>query len=791
MYHPYLIIFELLSQSLSHTFLFFSEERTEKRRRKKYINIYAIIKYKKKIKKKPFCFTLCQYNLILFLYCNIYNRADNSNNNAATSADIELGEKKIETCPIELAKKAAKENGTCPIEAAKKAALENGACPIAAGKKAEEEIKAQPQSGLNGPLTSLKTETLKTIIYVLSALLVVFAVLTIAVSFENAAGKDDSSSMSYYWTKHGLELIPQADWSTFSTDEEMYLPYIANFPFPQDMFTDEQFDAWNSVIGSASYDDLLEQGVISTEMETLDQVYSSVPTLYADPIVVNDSLIDYRLHYAADIGSQDLVGKAIGGRLVNPAGRRLREHHYRFPDQCDAPPIALEVFLRLSIYQQIEAFFREEQIGLFHDLFPEVERREYDNFELNLARWYGERYAEAYVHNTNNWVYPLAEQNIDTYMLALGLDPHDTNEDPTTSVGLGNLVGRRITEWINDNDRLQRGKNFVDEMGLQQIDDEHPSPDWHQWQPALSGSNRFQGLREGIVTRQTFVAPSLGIFSFLYDNETDYQNLNLQDSVPAFDVSEAKYIERAEEFLEITASLTDEQKAIAELSNNKISGSVFLILAYVPLLKELTTDEEFPALYDEFSFVTSACGEYGAAHAVWRHKRTHLAGRPVTVLKELVARNPTFAADHPGAENFIPFINPAGDHPEHPSGSAAIYSAFAQAADDWFLDKFGFADASHNTGVQTFTIPAGKFYWADGPEEEITIEYENLNAWIEELPLSRVYGGVHFLEAGESGLLIGKEVGHACSRLLNRLNAGDLTATYTSPSREAIGVFNM
>ena len=40
---------------------------------------------------------------------------------------------------------------------------------------------------------------------------------------------------------------------------------------------------------------------------------------------------------------------AAGGRLVSPAGRRLREHFYRFPDQCDATPIALEVFLRLMM----------------------------------------------------------------------------------------------------------------------------------------------------------------------------------------------------------------------------------------------------------------------------------------------------------------------------------------------------------------------------------------------------------------------------------------------------------
>ena len=93
-------------------------------------------------------------------------------------------------------------------------------------------------------------------------------------------------------------------------------------------------------------------------------------------------------------------------------------------------------------------------------------------------------------------------------------------------------------------------------------------------------------------------------------------------------------------------------------------------------------------------------------------------------------------------------------------------------------------------GSLTFTVPASRFYWTDGPSEDVTLEYKNLNAWIEELPMSRVYGGVHFLEAGNAGVALGKKVGSACSRLLNRLNAGDYEATYTYPFREKINPFN-
>ncbi len=443
-------------------------------------------------------------------------------------------------------------------------------------------------------------------------------------------------------------------------------------------------------------------------------------------------------------------------------------------------------------YDQIEAFFHENKIGLWHDLFAEVERRPYNAEELSVARWYGERYAESYVHKiTNGWVYPLGEmQNIDTYMIAVGLNPFDPTEDHSTPAGLGNLVGRLVTEWMHDNDGLQRESDFVDVEGLQRIADFHPNQAWHQWKPTYAGSSRFQGIRNGIVTQQTFVSPSLGIYSFLYENDDDFRALNLESAVPVLDVSESAYIQRVEEFLTIQETMTDYEKAVAELSNNKISGSVFLILAYVPLLRELSPPEDFTRLYDEFSMVTSGCAEYAATHAAWRHKRTYLAGRPESIIRHLYKTNADFAAAHPELESFKPMI-PSGDHPEYPSGSSAIYSAFAQAADDWIFDKFGMEEASKKTGPLTFTVPASKFYWTDGPTADVTLEYTNLNEWIEELPLSRVYAGVHFMDAGNAGVALGKEVGHACTRLLDRLVAGDMSATYPYENREPINPFNV
>lgn len=323
------------------------------------------------------------------------------------------------------------------------------------------------------------------------------------------------------WTKAGLEQLDVSSWKHFSEDDSSSL-YLKKFPFPGESFTEEHFNAWKEhVDSSAEMANLTDQGFImscsnkenddgmaSRALPEMFEGYSSVPTLFSDPIIIKQTPIDFRMQFAADIGSTEIGESAARGRLVNPAGRRLREHFYRFPDQCDATPIALEVFLRLMIYDQIEAFFHKDdkKIGLFQDLFQDVERREMNDEELSVARWYGQRYAEGYVHKIRNgWVYPLGDkQNIDRMMIAVGLDPADDSMDPSTPTGLGNVVGKRVTEWLAANDGLQKDNDFVDIEGLERIAEKHPDMGltWNKWKPAFAGSSRFQGIRDGIVTQQ-------------------------------------------------------------------------------------------------------------------------------------------------------------------------------------------------------------------------------------------------------------------------------------------------
>ena len=176
--------------------------------------------------------------------------------------------------------------------------------------------------------------------------------------------KEASKISQYVWTKLGLEQIPWAEWTHFTEDDgNMSMTtsplHIRGFPFPGDYFTEDHYDAWHLKVDlpqnpSSSLEDLVKAGYITDAKDKAEAMevyndYTSVPILFSDPIILKETPIDYRLQYAADIGSNMIGERASLGRLVNPSGRRLREHFYRFPDQCDATPIALEIFLRLMM----------------------------------------------------------------------------------------------------------------------------------------------------------------------------------------------------------------------------------------------------------------------------------------------------------------------------------------------------------------------------------------------------------------------------------------------------------
>ena len=106
---------------------------------------------------------------------------------------------------------------------------------------------------------------------------------------------------------------------------------MKDFPFPGDSFTNKHFQALQKINGNKAervgdaIKKLLDQRYIQTE-EHYRQDHpnennepwkgiATVPVVYPEPIVLEQSLIDYRLQFAADIGSRDIAASASRGRF--------------------------------------------------------------------------------------------------------------------------------------------------------------------------------------------------------------------------------------------------------------------------------------------------------------------------------------------------------------------------------------------------------------------------------------------------------------------------------------------
>ena len=119
----------------------------------------------------------------------------------------------------------------------------------------------------------------------------------------------------------------------------------------------------------------------------------------------------------------------------------------------------------------------------------------------------------------------------------------------------------------------------------------------------------------------------------------------------------------------VQASLTDYQKMVAELFDNKISGLGFSAL-FIALSRGMSLDE-----FVHYDFMTNLASFDGGI-ATWKEKVVHDAVRPVSAIRHLY-RNRRITGwagpgrgvvdDLPGVE-WRSYLN-TGNHPEYPSGS--------------------------------------------------------------------------------------------------------------------------
>lgn len=346
---------------------------------------------------------------------------------------------------------------------------------------------------------------------------------------------------------------------------------------------------------------------------------------------------------------------------------------------------------------------------------------------------------------------------------SVGLDPDDGSEDLTTAIGIGNAAGRRVAE-----SRERDGMNQLGDEGGQKYN-RRPYEDYTSYRPVntalkLSDPSRWQPLLTspgtGPFSIQHYAMPQWGLtrpYSY-----TDAARFRAPDPAASNVEDFQAYKAQADEVMALQASLTDYQKMVAELFDDKLQGlgnATFFSF----ITKGMSLDE-----FVHYDFLTHMAAFDGGI-ATWKEKTRFDAVRPVSAIRHLYKNRKItgwagpgrgVVDDLPGGE-WRSYLN-TGNHPEYPSGSSCFCAAYAQASRRYFgTDTFGWS----------MQAPAGSSVIEPGVTPATTITLGPWNTFTEfenECSRSRVYGGVHFTAATTEGQRLCRPVGDSAFEFLQR-----------------------
>ena len=329
-------------------------------------------------------------------------------------------------------------------------------------------------------------------------------------------------------------------------------------------------------------------------------------------------------------------------------------------------------------------------------------------------------------------------------LTSAGLDPDDKSLDPNSPVGIGNLAGLGAVAARLHDGYNQLG-NYVDTTGYAPVNSPSDLRDPSRWQPDL--------LRKGIgiYSAQQFVTPQMANVEPFSDFDPRAIRVPApSDSDPA---NVAAYKAQADEVLAVSANLTDEQKMLAEIFDNKVRafGASFQV---VSRSLGLSIAENIIA---DFLVMLAI---HDATIPTWQEKRRWDAVRPFSAIKHLYGDEPVVAWAGPGlgtgevpASQWQSYLQEA-DHPEYPSGSACVCEAQAQA-----MRRYTGTDELN----WVIDFPAGSSRIEPGitPAEDLQVTIATWSEFADTCGKSRVWAGVHFWPSIEASANVCGAVGDA------------------------------
>lgn len=381
------------------------------------------------------------------------------------------------------------------------------------------------------------------------------------------------------------------------------------------------------------------------------------------------------------------------------------------------------------------------------------------------------------------------------------------NPDPGTPEAIGFAVALAVTE-----DRQDDGAN---EAGGYAEPDSYSWPQWTEgsdpgmtdWTPIKvpTGELRDQSGAPVIdlddptsFEQQSYIGPHWGDvrpFAMLSGDAVRPQepprpgsDAEYIDALGRVSTSDEAFRSQFGQVLDYSATLTDEQKLLAEYwadgPRSETPPGHWNLLA-----QGISFRDDHALEQDVKMFFALNAGLHDAAIAAWDAKREYNSSRPVTVIPELFAGEEVLAWAGPGMgtdvidpADWVPyqratFITPG--FPEYVSGHSAFSAAAAEVLtrftnSDTFYDGTTTLPWDHdgdgeNDQLGEFVFRPGSGRFERMPEQTVKVSWATFIDAADSAGISRLYGGIHIQDGDLFARDMGREVGTMTWTEVNRL----------------------
>lgn len=398
-------------------------------------------------------------------------------------------------------------------------------------------------------------------------------------------------------------------------------------------------------------------------------------------------------------------------------------------------------------------------------------------------------------------LFPNQESSFTAQMTLLGYDPNNTTTDTAAAAGIGNVMAETLMQFRRADGSNQLG-DYADTTGYLPFNPTLPGAeptvnDITRWsaehvpiddlsapiQKALTpqwGSVTPFALASGGELRppapQPFLLDPLAKADLAAGTITRANGdvVPISQALIGTDIN-PEFIAQAEDLVNISANLTDEQKLIAEYWEDP-GGTSFPPGHWLAIGQFVSERDGHTLDEDAQMFFALGNAVMDAGIATWEAKYFYDYTRPVRAIRELgrlcligtedvpssgecfidAWGGPGLGTQHILATDFItyqtPGSNPSPPFPEFTSGHSSFSAAGAE-----ILRLFTGSDAYGDS----VTILPGDSRFEPGitPMAPVTLSWATFSEAADEAGISRRYGGIHFEEGDLQGRLLGREIG--------------------------------